>query len=85
MRDGVYTRVADLLREIHTDARLETPVFTLAQIRSLGPDQFGDGPINFAKFMDVAKVVFGQRHANEADQLDEALGLFDLSQAVAVH
>ena len=76
MRDGVYTRRADLLRKIHVEARLETPPFTAAHIRTLGPDQFGDGPINFGRFMEVAKTVFGERHASEADQLDEALGLF---------
>ena len=51
MRDGVYTRVADLLRELHTEARVETPVFTATQIRAraLGLDQFGEGSISFRK------------------------------------
>ena len=38
--------------------------------------EFGDGPINLNKFMDVAKTVLGPRHANEADTLDEVLNLF---------
>ena len=72
----MWTRVADLLQELHTEARVETPVFTGAQSQALGLDQFGDGPINFTKYIEIARLVLGPRHANETDTLEEALLLF---------